>query len=344
MKKLVLTLLCVGFANFAMANESPNLQIPADANTTLTTQFENIKTLEFPKDEKEEKELDELFKAIETLDSDKIKALIKQNPNLVNLQIDTELLNYHFPLSFATIVYMASLNDKSRNIALKNIKILLENNSDPNIHFNLSRITNKTTKAHSALLANFFFYLYCYNKNFDKNIELFDFLVEHGKLDLNLPCSINNDNFPIYAPCQIFIVGGINDDYRYKMFKFLIEKKVKINKTLSCLVSALKRHGDENVKDLFLLSQDFEYKYHREVMKKYFYDIFKHYAINEIPHLDLEVTGNYFIKTHDEELLKLMIDSGCFKIPGLYEYLLKIANEVKDENIINMIKGAKNGR
>ena len=132
MKKLVLMLLCAGFANFAMANESPNLQIPADANTTLTTQFENIKTLEFPKDEKEEKELDELFKAIETLDSDKIKALVKKNPNLVNLHkkdMETQGIS---PLVRAVGIYAISKDKQSSDIAKANIKFLLDNKANPN--------------------------------------------------------------------------------------------------------------------------------------------------------------------------------------------------------------------
>ena len=331
MKKLVLMLLCVGFANFAMANESPNLQIPADANTTLTTQFENIKTLEFPKDEKEEKELDELFKAIETLDSDKIKALVKKNSRLVNLQnknLDDE--RYFVPLHNAVLAYGEATNDKAREVALKNIKILLDNKADVNICFYQNQ---EKVNLNAQIVIDTLYY---------NNIKLFDFLVENGGLDINHTC----DNMHLLA----FLFATKEKESKFELFKYMVDKKA--NPRHALYGASMEEMGEkadllmENGKydEMFAYIQTDEYKQRRDIAKKYINEIVTNYSVDDFEISELQLVGMYFIFTKDSEFIKLMIDNGYLKNKVLKEYMLEVASKLKDEDILKIIKGSSDER
>ena len=241
LKNIILLSLCASFCaavspsntensqNNEIESKNTNLQIPASSDKIATlsqnanlqndkkiaknAEFESIKTLEFPKDEAEEKQLNELFMAIESLDSDKIQKLVKQNPRLVNLQKDKPGVN---SLVKAVAVYGTSKQTQNKK-ALQNIKILLDNNANPNNNCAYSDDFKSTLLPLFILTP----------MKTDKKIEVINFLVKYGKLDLYKPCFIDENNEMAYIPVILFTSMNFNDE-KIELFKFLTKKKINI--------------------------------------------------------------------------------------------------------------------
>ena len=237
-KNIILLSLCASFCaavsqdnttnsqNKAINSKNSNLQIPASSDKIATlsqnanlqndkkiaknAEFESIKTLEFPKDEAEEKQLNELFMAIESLDSDKIQKLVKQNPRLVNLQnsnLDDE--RYFVPLYNAVLAYGEADSDKKREIALKNLKILLDNKADVNVYTNSK---NKNIKA--SLFSTFFIS----DILLDRKFEIIDFLIKNSNLKLQQAWVQSKEHkiYPLATIAANFPIGYNS----FELFKF----------------------------------------------------------------------------------------------------------------------------
>ena len=163
MKKLVLTLLCVGFANFAMANEAD----------ILTNKY----ILQVaPLLEVEEQELKELFNAFEKEDYTAIKEILDIFPDLLNTQTIINKEASKTPLAF-----IVSSSLKSPN------KIKLINFLQDNYKLDLNQIC--------LILDNFntFYILDTILLNKKDDLELFEFLANHKvKVGISLSILIRN--------------------------------------------------------------------------------------------------------------------------------------------------------
>ena len=245
LKNIILLSLCASFCaavsqdnttnlqNNEIESKNTNLQIPASSDKIATlsqnanlqndkkiaknAEFESIKTLEFPKDEAEEKQLNELFMAIESLDSDKIQKLVKQNQRLVNLQnsnLDDE--RYFVPLYNAVLAYGEADSDKKREIALKNVKILLDNKADVNVCV-------KNRQEQFSLITQIAILSLFYN-----NIEIFEFLINNGNLNINHTCN--------HLQLLAFLFVTKEQESRFKLFNFLVQQKAEAKNALYAIV------------------------------------------------------------------------------------------------------------